>query len=794
VPISQAAGGRLPMAHGLRFRIAQRLSRPGPCEICVISVLACPRVTHDLGRLDREFVTPTIAEEISAKPLDKSDLHELRLLHSSVKSLMPNTLAGLAVEVTRDIFEPLLHPRVRGKYYRAAAQIAIPICAPTSGRRERGSGSTTRTSRSAVDLWELLLPLLHPPLALELPDTLDLPNNLYPHQLEGIKFLATHRAALLGDDMGTGKTVQTLVAMRLLFQSGQVSSACVVCPKSVLNSWDQHLQLWAPQLAVSICRGSALARAQAWARSAHVYLTTYDGLRQDIDTVHNWRLHTSGDAGTAEDTRRVHFDLVVLDECQRVKNPRAQVTKAVRSLRCDWRWGLSGTPLENSIQDLQCIFEFLMPGHHVIPNDRYLRPAEVRRLIAPHFLRRRKQDVIQDLPPKTVKEEWLTLGEQQRTAYDRAYEEGVVYLESLGETCTVQHVLTLLGRLREICNRDPETGESTKLEWLLENLDQMTSEDDKCLVFSQFIGSGVDFLYEALRARRWHVLRYTGQMSTSQRQAVLEQFAKSSDHAILLLSLRAGGLGLNLTAANYVVLFDHWWNPATMQQATDRVHRIGQEKHVFAYQLWTEDTVEERVYQVLQTKQNMYDDIIDSLARDGTSRLTEEELFGIFGLRPPRGIRQPPRVVSLSMKGKDFSILSPEEFEEFAADLWRCQGFGVRRVGGPGDQGIDVIATRNTPGGTEKIGIQCKHTRVVGVEALRSLLGAISSDRSFTKGILVTSGRFSREAIRFANQEGSVQIIDGQRLRQIDNLVAKRAERGCAKVNDEPGGFVLPGE
>jgi SNF2 family DNA or RNA helicase len=597
--------------------------------------------------------------------------------------------------------------------------------------------------------------VLEPPLSLEFPDTLDLPSPLYPYQLDGARFLATHEAALLGDDMGTGKTVQTIVALRLLFQSGQARSACIVCPRSVLDTWQTHLEQWSPGLTAMVCHGPLLPRTQAWTRKAHIYLTTYDILRQDTQTIDAWHPAGTREAAARDGQSAVHFDVVVLDECQKIKNPSAQVTAAAKALRARWRWGLSGTPLENSLGDLQSIFGFLLPTAKVLPSTIDLSPADARARIAPYFLRRRKADVLKDLPPKTVVEEWIALGEHQQEAYDEAFHRGRVYLEGLGEHCTIQHVLTLLLRLKEICNRDPETGESTKVEWLRDSVEQMTSRGDKCLVFSQFLGCGIDLIASDLCD--WHPLRYTGQTSERQRREALAQFASESGPPLLLLTLKAGGLGLNLTAANYVVLFDHWWNPATMHQAADRVHRVGQQKPVFVYQLWVRDTVEDRIHDILARKQRLYDDVVDSLAADGTQLLTEQELFGLFGLKPPRSLRATAAASALRS-------LSPPEFERRVGDVWHCLGYAVRVIGGPHDTGVDVVATRNTVGGVEKVAIQCKHTGMVGVDAARSLLGALTSDRSYTKGVLVTSGRFSDECASFVGRHGTLEIVDGPRL------------------------------
>ena len=446
----------------------------------------------------------------------------------------------------------------------------------------------------------------------------ELPEPLYAFQGYGVQWLAERGHALLADDMGLGKTVQTIVALRLLVGSAEVGRALVVCPKSVVTSWKRHFYLWAPELVVATIEGPSHDRRRKWlafARRCQVLIASYETVVRDARTA-----------------VEIPFDLVVVDEAQRIKNMGSETSQAVRRLTAQRRWALTGTPLENRIDDVLTIFRFVSPG--LFRAGETPLPRSVRQRIAPYVLRRRKQDVLQDLPPKVRDLRYVSLTPAQRVTYERAEREGLVRLAE-GQDVTVQHVFELILRLKQICNFDPATGESAKLEWLREYLDEATGQGEKVLVFSQFVGQGIRPLEELLANH--DPLVYTGELTVDARDAVVRSFQEDPRHLVLLVSLRAGGTGLNLTAASRVVHFDSWWNPATRLQAEDRAHRIGQTDTVFVSVLVTEGTIEERVEQLLSTKQEMFDRVIDDLSDTTVRRLlSEQDLFGLFGLRPPR--------------------------------------------------------------------------------------------------------------------------------------------------------------
>jgi superfamily II DNA or RNA helicase len=523
------------------------------------------------------------------------------------------------------VFSPYV--RTDGKNYSAQAkhdrgQLGLfgGKLGPKKKNGARVFGGMSTGKGAVVTVWDALWPLLQPPLNFAFSEYLDLPSTLRPYQYDGVRALADNESFLLGDDMGTGKTVQAVVALRILVQKAKVHKGLIVCPLAVLPTWADHLERWGRILNFSVVRGSNAERRLQWNTPAHVYVTTYETLREDVEIV-------------CDPSEGMEFDLVIADEVQKIKNPGTGTSQALKRLDAERRWGLSGTPYENRIDDVISIFEFLRPGLLHSEGESF---QSVKAKIKPFFLRRTKEVLGDELPRKIQNVVWLDLGNRQREAYGLAEREGIIRLREEGEHVTVTHVLALLGKLKEICNFDPLTGESAKLDSLTEFLEEVTAEGNKGLVFTQYIGSGVQPITG--RLEKYGVVEYSGRTNTDQKRRVaLERFAEDQSCRVLVCTQAAAGLGLNLTAANYVFHFDHWWNPARTSQAEDRVHRIGQEKPVFVYHLWIKDTVEERIFKILARKRAEFEEVIGGISNTEGSGLSEDELFELFGLeRPPR--------------------------------------------------------------------------------------------------------------------------------------------------------------
>ncbi|MHB0981312.1 MAG: SNF2-related protein [Thermoleophilia bacterium] len=578
------------------------------------------------------------------------------------------------------------------------------------------------------------------------------PGDLLPFQLDGVRVLVSKPEVLLADDMGLGKTIQAIAALRILFHERAIESALVVAPASLIYQWRGEMTKWAPELRVSTVRGPAQQRTMQWAYPAHVFLTTYETMRSDLTANPNCG------------PRRKTWGVVVLDEAQRIKNRDTAASVACKLLPRLRSWALTGTPLENSIDDLASIMEFLQPNEAgvVVPPlrvdlDLLDRHRELQ-------LRRRKSDVLTELPPKRLHSVMLDLTAAQRLAYDKAERQGIVELQSRGETISITHVLSLITRLKQICNFCPETGQSAKLADLTERIEVLRAEDHRVLVFTQFTDNsfGVEAIARGLS--EFGPLTYTGAMSQEERHHTLGRFKSDATHSALILSLKAGGQGLNLQEASYVVHFDRWWNPASERQAEDRSHRMGQTSPVDVYTYTCSGTIEERIAGLLEAKQRLFDIIVDQVSMDLDRVLSAEELFGLFGLRPPQ--KQATR--ASTAQAPTYADMTGREFEVFVEGLFRDLGYETELTRESRDGGVDVIARRaDVVGVTTTLYIQCKnHASPIGVEVVRAIAGVVPVEDAGGRAAVICPAGFSTEAMRFAEQRG-IQLLDSNRLAEL---------------------------
>ena len=452
-----------------------------------------------------------------------------------------------------------------------------------------------------------------------------------PFQRDGVRALLDNHRLLLADDMGLGKTIQAIAAFRILRARREVKSCLLAAPASLLDQWRREIDKWAPELSAIIIRGSASDRSWQWAADRDVTLVSYDTLRSDF-------------GGAQSPALRKHWDVVVADEAQRVKN-RNDTSDALKGLRRTRSWALTGTPIENHEEELASILEFVDHDGSEGPK-RYRPGAELRERHRELQLRRKKGEVLDDLPPKQVTKVAIDLHSKQRSSYDKAEQDGIVYLKSLGAEVGVQHVLTLITRLKQICNADPKTGESSKLADMKDRLDQLTAQGHKALVFSQYTSDTSGVAAAANYLREFTPLSMTGDIPQYERADIIERFKTSNEHKALILSLRVGGLGLNLQEASYVFHLDRWWNPAVERQAEDRSHRMGQTVKVNVIKYSCAGTIEERIDAILERKQELFDQLVDDVSLDLSTQMSSEELFGLFGLEQPP-LRGQPGTVKL---------------------------------------------------------------------------------------------------------------------------------------------------
>ncbi len=471
----------------------------------------------------------------------------------------------------------------------------------------------TRPTADTVLVKDRLLYLLQPPLdGLFDGRQMEVPFEPFAYQLEGIAFFLPRHAALLADEMGLGKTAQAILSLRLLFHQGMIRNALVVCPKPLVHNWCRELKMWAPDVPFEVFPTDPELRRTAWRVSnCPVKIVNYESLTRDADL--------------AADPN-VFFDVVVIDEAQRIKNADSKTALAVRGLHRARSWALTGTPIENSVEDLVNIFAFVDPGR--VPPDTPAR--RVAQLTSDCILRRTKDVVQSDMPPRVFRDLNLELSAAQQLAYERAENEGVIQLNELGDTISVQHVFQLVMRLKQICNFDPLTGESAKLQQLLTDMEEVAANGRKAIIFSQWV-EPLQLIADAMAEHR--PLQYHGRIPQNDRTPILDEFKSNPDRRVLLMSYGSGSVGLNLQFTNYVFLFDRWWNPAIEDQAINRAHRIGQRYPVTVTRFLAENTIETRIASILEAKRAMFNELIANAEKPAAMGLSEDEIFGLFDIR-----------------------------------------------------------------------------------------------------------------------------------------------------------------
>jgi non-specific serine/threonine protein kinase len=471
-----------------------------------------------------------------------------------------------------------------------------------------------------------------------LPAPAHLKDILRPYQESGFQWLNYLRevqwGGILADDMGLGKTVQALSFLHHLKEENGTLKALVVCPTTLMFNWQNEIQKFTPLLRYYIHHGGARSRDRLDNGNWDVIITTYGTLRSDI-----------------KQFVEVPFDYVILDESQAIKNPSSKVTRAAGLLKAKNRLCLSGTPLQNNTFDIFAQMNFLNPGmlgsveffkqEFSIPIDKFGEKEQkdhLRKLLYPFILRRTKEQVAKDLPEKQEMVLFCEMGEEQRKIYDayrNDYRDKILgVVEEQGIQKSQLTILQGLMKLRQICDspaimKDEEKfpNASVKLEELGREITENIS-NHKALVFSQFLGM-LSLIREKLKELGVEYEYFDGSSTVSEREKAITRFQNDDQCRVFLISLKAGGVGLNLTAADYVYIVDPWWNPAVEQQAIDRTHRIGQTKNIFAYRMICTDTVEDKILKLQERKRNLAKDLITD-DEGFVKSLTKEDVEYLF--------------------------------------------------------------------------------------------------------------------------------------------------------------------
>jgi SNF2 family DNA or RNA helicase len=460
------------------------------------------------------------------------------------------------------------------------------------------------------------------------------------YQKEGIDwfyFLRKYRfGGILADDMGLGKTLQALLLISMNKEAGKPT--LVVCPKTLLFNWQDEALKFFPDMKTVLVEGNPKERG-AKIKNAKEYdlvITSFSALKKDADVYEKMKLR---------------FNYCIIDEAQFIKNHNTQSAKAVKKIDADYRLAMTGTPLENSISEIWSIFDFIMPGFlgsYSAFKSRFESPimkqsdaealAALRAKIACFMLRRSKSAVLKELPPKIEQIAHCQLGDHQNILYQEILantkKEITAVVKTKGFAKSQIHILAALMKLRQVCNHpalllkdlDYEKYESAKLDLFMELLDEIMASGRKVLVFSQFT-SMLDILAKEMKEKKIKYNYLSGK--TQNRKELVDDFNTDPDKKVFLISLKAGGTGLNLVSADNVIIFDPWWNPSVENQAIDRAHRIGQTNSVNVYKLVTRGTIEEKILKLQEKKKFLFDNLVDE-SNELFKKLTWDEVRELF--------------------------------------------------------------------------------------------------------------------------------------------------------------------
>lgn len=459
---------------------------------------------------------------------------------------------------------------------------------------------------------------------------------LRDYQEDGVKWLYTiykcSFGGILADEMGLGKSLQTLIFFRKVLEENKDARFLIVAPSSLIYNWENEVKKWTPEITYEVLSGNpSLRHKKIKSSKKKIFITSYATLREDIDFYDD-----------------ISFTCAVIDEAQNIKNAKAGITKAVKRINASVKFALTGTPIENSIVELWSIFDFIMPGflssmkkfqekYHFSDFDSNANDviSHLKRQVKPFILRRRKEDVTKELPPKITNNIYVDLSKKEKEVYAAVVAKTKKEMDDLikdgGFNKSKMVILSLLTRLRQLCI-DPHIlfenydGTSSKIDSLIDLIKELTLNGHKILLFTSF-KTALDIVKKRLDRESISSYTIAGDVPSKKRQELVDSFNKDNT-SVFLIMLKAGGTGLNLTAADVVIHLDPWWNPQAEEQATDRTHRIGQTKTVEVIKLICKGTIEEKIIELQEKKKKLSDAILEEGMNDSKiiNNLTEKDI------------------------------------------------------------------------------------------------------------------------------------------------------------------------
>ena len=422
---------------------------------------------------------------------------------------------------------------------------------------------------------------------------------LRDYQIKGIEWLIDTKVGILADDMGLGKTVQTIKAMEHLFENEIIENCIIVAPLSLQRNWENEISKWAPSLRYERLRSSDNSNTAVLKKlgSSKIIITNYENLKNSTDYF-----------------KTINFDLMIADEVHKIRKSTSQISEAVFNFKKKRFWGLTGTPIENNVEDLLNLLSHLT-GKNINPKDKQRSPLFLLELMKPYILRRLKSQVLEELPKVTEVDYPVELLDKQITEYSSIWQKRHEIAENEGSHFSV------LSKLRKICDGGKEFEENAKTLITGELIKKIQENNEKVIVFSYYL----DPLYGLEKLLKTKDINYVKffDLDVDAREESVDTFRNDDSVIAFIASSRIASEGLTLTEANNVIFLNRWWNPSSNSQARDRVVRIGQEKPVTIYNLYCVDTIEERVSEILRDKSDVYAKVTDGLVED-LSDLTDE--------------------------------------------------------------------------------------------------------------------------------------------------------------------------
>lgn len=421
------------------------------------------------------------------------------------------------------------------------------------------------------------------------------------YQLEGINWLINNNVAVLADDMGLGKTVQAIKAMDIHFRSGEITKCIIVSPISLIKNWENEISKWSPHLVYNrFSSKTSDTEVIKLLAVSHILITNYENLRNENIFLKDY-----------------NFDLMILDEAHRIRKFSSQVSKAVFDFKKEKLWALTGTPIENNIQDFLTLVGHLT-GNKISNSEKNRSTLYLQEQLKPFALRRLKSQVLKELPPVTEIDLPVELMEQQRELYDKVWDTRQDIINKQGSYFSV------LSKLREICDGDNDYSKNTKAKVIGDLIKNIQDNNEKVIVFSYYL-KPLRAVSDYLNYLNIDYVKFY-EIDSIARESAIEQFKKDNSKVAFLASSRIASEGLTLTEANNVIFINRWWNPSSNNQARDRVIRIGQQKKVFIYNVYCANTVEERVTEILKEKSSLYKNVVDGLV-DNLELISKELLL-----------------------------------------------------------------------------------------------------------------------------------------------------------------------